>query len=332
MEEDRVAPYYLDSFEFMGISSHTMLTLKNAVERNSYQELVLNDPEKISLVDKVRMVFNTLSEINFPRNRLVLAGGFAAYLEGITNSFSDVDIFVVMESKGPIFNTSLSALYTTMYYWGFAPLWRSKNIEVIFSPDVFTMCRYPELWENFKIKMKFADGKELVFNIIFIKTNLTLSWLDSAKFVVAGFDNTFCRVVVTNDFSCVVRFQRPSLMLSRMMSVPFSRRLRVSNIGGIEDVHSRPTRYFELPVNIEADKLVARAAKYVRRIINFGRVISLLNLSWAAVLINCGKFLDGRRRPKLIDILFVSDFSRGTINGKAYKAVRNYLRSVDYKY
>lgn len=318
MEKD--SSYFSSYFESQGISSHVLKILKFTAEQRAFYKIKNVSQEKREYLSKVEEVHKSLSKINFPNTQIVIAGGFPAYVEGITKRFTDIDVFIVSPSPLDleVRNNYGYTYQSTLYYWLLSPLFRAADVVLGFSPPIEALYCYPDLWLNFKIKLNFyKDSTQLTFNFIFVKCEFAVNWIAAAKLVLSGFDNTFCRVVLSPDFQHIMRFQSPSLLLAKILVVPLFCDLELPR------ERSRTQR------NLVIQRLCIRAEKYFQRIINFGSPLTLFNLAWSSLLKNCTKL--SQKSTSLKDILSFSDFSEGDINEEADLSVRICLQSIGYQ-
>jgi len=177
---------------------------------------------------------------------VVLSGGFAAYLEGLTNNFGDVDFFIV--SKRFITTDKLARVSKRIF----------KTLKIT-EPTLYRITRDPEeevlVYPSFSRKDRVfypSLNETICYNIIPVFNKEAQNWQEAAEQVLSTFDLPICAVALTPDFRRLVRFEQASLKIKSLPKTSFVKKLRS----------------------------IIRREKYRRRARHFGKVYSLQNIVW----------------------------------------------------
>ena len=174
----------------------------------------------------------------------VIAGGFCPFLEGLTGTFNDIDIFIVVSDMSTIYPRKMKRILEAALDPG------SEGIVQQIKPNK----HYPWIGHAYVLyfNVKNKDKEETDFNIVVKQTSSPfVDWFSAAKSITHKFDIDLCASALTQDGTRVIRFAPPR--------------------AGVREAVRR-----EL-------KAKQRSRKYKNRQIGYGNPDSLLKLAWLSL-------------------------------------------------
>lgn len=282
---------YYDTF-FSSCTNWHLEVLKKSIERAAIQDIVFDKPIKKDYLEKVKHVYQLLTK-EFSTSFVVIAGGFATYIEGVTNSFSDVDFFIIQQVEDePLYLTQLGISPYLKRVFHLDNFEKGTVVKTTFSR------KYLEYQSpSFKVPVKYKHFV-LNYNIITVQPIVYLNWINAVKYLYFSFDYPICKVALTPDCTSLLRFEPVSLTFTHYPDLClFDPGCREGRIRDRALVRSKQ-----------------RKQKYQDRFVHFGTPLSLLSLAWSAILINGpdgpSLELDWSNCPDLEDRLDYSDFTK----------------------
>ena len=210
------------------LPDHVGLLIKKQLEDQVFSKFTPKK-EEIARLEEVKKVYQLIRN-QFKDDFTILTGGYVAFLEGLTRTFGDVDIFILKRdrlkqnnfryhNRRCIHDVSLRHLGRLNGF--FKTLSPSLSMGCDNGPSslISTLCgNYPGS-KTRKDKIRYpALGGCITFNtIIFSKLKIENSpenWLDATKKLFSIFDLNISAVALTPDFSHFVRFEPASLKLN----------------------------------------------------------------------------------------------------------------------
>jgi len=177
---------------------------------------------------------------------VVLCGGYVAFLEGLTDSFGDVDFFVISKERVTLLkllkaNSNINKrLRDSSFELCGSIIANSTNlIHANVSKTSEDIVYFPSLSEK------------ISFNIIPIQNHRVSNWQEAAEYVLSNLSPPICAVALTSDLGRLMRLEQASL------------KLKYANNASIRDKL----------------KSIKRREKYRKKTIHFGQVNSLQKLA-----------------------------------------------------
>jgi len=157
--------------------------------------------EELERLEIVKFMFEHYKKLHqgFP----IIGGDYVAFLEGLTNNFSDISIFIVLKDGISFTEVLEGCSYTTQYLMNspYILCGTTLSIEPCFKLE--NIVYIPSL------------NQRLIFNFIPIRNSQILCWEEAVECVLANIDLPICAVALTPNFNNFVRFTQASLKHSK---------------------------------------------------------------------------------------------------------------------
>lgn len=186
----------------MDLPSHCIDNLERGSDYSCLKPVRISVSDSKSFKMSTRMM--EIIETLLPTGFVVMAGGYVAYLEGLTKTHGDVDFFLVYQT-GRLDKEEIESLcWKALEEY---PFCKNKELAYVFTTRSYGyQCKYIYTEEGDE------DDEALLFNVIFKEVEVhPQNWLRAAKFIINDFDMPVCCAALSPDKRHIFRPYQASL-------------------------------------------------------------------------------------------------------------------------
>ena len=136
---------------------------------------------------------------------VIIAGGYVTYLEGLTSSYTDVNVFVLVEFMHKSHHHCLYFLLNDYF--------KNKTISFYISPYYRSLTKAIYVWDH---------SSNILYNFIMIKSSYD-SWMNHCDYLFSMMDLNYVKCSLSHDGTSIYRHITPSLLVDNPSTITLTR-------------------------------------------------------------------------------------------------------------